>query len=202
MHVLSKFIPDWREKAMHESSPGWDIVSHRLAAECKSYVASQYGLSVPFGTSVQTHLPCKSYRSENLEQQTFADASFDIVVTQDVFEHIFWPHLAIKEIARTLKPGGATLMTVPIVRGAQPSRRRAALVDGKVSHLLPAQYHGNPVDSKGALVTVDWGYDIVSYLQYHSGLSFMMIQIDNIDLGIRATLNEVLIGFVGDLPSI
>ncbi|WP_371419407.1 methyltransferase domain-containing protein [Bradyrhizobium sp. CCBAU 051011] len=35
----------------------------------------------------------------------FADDTFDLVITQDVFEHIFRPDLAISDIARTLKIG-------------------------------------------------------------------------------------------------
>lgn len=196
MKVLSDYFPKWRDLNIHESSPGWDMLSQRLARECKSYFASQYDTTVMPGTIVDApRLPCKKYQSENLEEQTYSDEQFNIVVTQDVFEHIFHPDLAIKEIARTLKPGGATIMTVPIVRQRQPSRRRAALSGGNVEHILEPQFHGNPLGGKGSLVTIDWGYDIVSYLQYHSGLSFIMIQIDNIDLGIRADLNEVLLGF-------
>jgi ubiquinone/menaquinone biosynthesis C-methylase UbiE len=46
------------------------------------------------------------------EAQSFPAESFDIVVTQDVFENLFAPDRAIKEIARTLRPGGAHIMTV------------------------------------------------------------------------------------------
>ncbi|UGA48937.1 class I SAM-dependent methyltransferase (plasmid) [Bradyrhizobium barranii subsp. apii] len=92
-------------------------------------------------------------------------------MTQDVFEHIFRPDLAIQEIARTLKEGGAFISTVPILLKNRPSKRRAALVDGKIVHHAEPQYHGNPVSKDGALVTVDWGYDIVSYLQHHSNVS-------------------------------
>ncbi|WP_457798001.1 class I SAM-dependent methyltransferase [Methylocystis sp. S23] len=196
MHALTTFFPNWRRLAIHESSPGWDILSRRFAEECESYVASQYDTAVPFGTIVDAYkMPCKLYQCEDLERQTFPDEVFDVVITQDVFEHVFRPDLAIKEIARTLRPGGATLMTVPIVRKTASSLRRARLENGTVEHLLPAEYHGNPISNDGALVTIDWGYDIVSYLQHHSGLSFIMLMMDNIDLGIRAGLNEVLIGF-------
>lgn len=82
-------------------------------------------------------------------------------------------------------------MTVPMVRKGKPSRRRAALVAGRVINLVePPEFHGNPISGEGALVTIDWGFDVVRYLQHHSGLSFIMIQIDNIDLGIRADLIE------------
>lgn len=203
MHVLKTFFPKWRDLAIHEGSPGWDPLSKRLTSECKNYTASQYDIRVPFGSVVDAprHL-ARRYNSENLEDQTFADNSFDLVLTQDVFEHIFRPDLAIKEIARTLKIGGATLMTAPIVMRQHASRRRAFIENGQVKHLLEPQYHGNPLPGEGALVTVDWGYDIVAYLQKHSQLSFLMIKIDDVDKGIRGELNEVIIGFKRPIPAI
>lgn len=203
MQVLSSHVPGWRDLAIHESSPGWDSFSRRLMAECARYTASQFDEAVPFGSTVEAvGLPCRRYRSENLESQTFADESFDLVVTQDVFEHVYRPDLAIREVARSLRPGGATLMTVPIVRRGQASRRRASIQEGTITHHLPPEYHGNPIGTQGSLVTIDWGYDIVPYLQKHSGLCFMMVSIDIIDLGIRAELNEVLIGFKTPLPDL
>jgi SAM-dependent methyltransferase len=203
MHILKQYFPDWENLRLHESSPGWDPVSTLLVTKNKHYIASQYDPNVPSGDVVQApRMPCRAYRSENLEAQTFADESFDLVVTLDVFEHIFHPDLAIREIARTLKPGGATLMTVPIVQRLRRSQRRAALVNGEVKHILPAEFHGNPISGEGSIVTVDWGYDIVSYLQHHSALSFIMCQIDNIDLGIRADFNEILIGLKHPIPAL
>jgi hypothetical protein len=106
------------------------------------------------------------------------------------------------EVARTLKPGGAVIMTVPIVRRMNASRRRAALIKGEVHHLVqPPDYHGDPL-TDGALVTVEWGYDIAAYLSYHSGLSFTLVQVDNIGLGIRADLNDVLIGMKQPIPAL
>jgi SAM-dependent methyltransferase len=202
MATLHRYFPNWPELRIHESSAGWDKVSERLAKECSSYLCSQYDLNVPFGETAATSAPSGTYRSENLEAQTFPDEIFDLVVLQDVFEHIFRPDLAIKEIARTLTAGGAVIMTVPIIKQLDPSIRRAALVDGQVAHFLEPEYHGNPVGDEGSLVTIDWGYEIVSYLQHHSGLAFLMIKIDDIDRGIRAELNEVLIGFKRPIPNI
>lgn len=194
-HTLNKFFPNWREMDIHESSPGWDLVSQRLSKEAKSYVGTQWDSSIAFGTRHE-----KGYRSEDLQAQTFESESFDLVVTQDVFEHIFEPGRAIKEIARTLRPGGAFVSTVPIVKKTRPSSRRASLVDGAIVHHADPEYHGNPLSKDGSLVTIDWGYDIVGYLQHHSGLNFLMVQIDNIDLGIRADLIEVLVGIKREVP--
>ena len=46
-------------------------------------------------------------RCENLEELTFDDNTFDLVITQDVLEHVLNPGKAFKEICRVLKPGGA-----------------------------------------------------------------------------------------------
>ncbi len=175
---------------MHESSPGWDKVSQRLAAECGGYLASHYNTGYPLGAIVEApDMPVKKYRNENLEAQTIDDEVVDIVVMQDVFEHVFFPNLAIKEVARTLKPGGLLVMTVPLVNQMRQSRRRAELLNsGETRHLLEPEYHGNPLSPDGSLVTIDWGYDIASYLQAHSDLAVLTIHINNPDMGIEGDL--------------
>jgi len=97
-------------------------------------------------------------RCESLETLTFPDRSFDLMITQDVMEHIPDPDRAFQEIARVLKPGGAHIFTVPLVRKGEPSRRRAVFhPDGQIEHILPPEYHGNPVDGSGSLLVMDWG---------------------------------------------
>ena len=86
-------------------------------------------------------------------------------------------------------------MSVPVVRRFAPSRMRARLVNGVFEHLLPPEYHGNPVSGEGALVTVDWGYDIGTRLAAASDLWFVMQTFENMDFGIRDECNQILIGF-------
>ena len=45
----------------------------------------------------------------------FADATFDSVVANEVFEHVFNPDQFLSELFRVLKPGGMTLLTMPFV---------------------------------------------------------------------------------------
>ncbi|MDO8379265.1 class I SAM-dependent methyltransferase [Phenylobacterium sp.] len=189
MKVLADLRPDWRSLAIHESSPG-TAASRRLAAEAPGYVSSHYGPDVPLGAA---H-PQWGWRCEDLENQTFPDKSFDLVVTQDVFEHLFAPDRAIAEVGRTLKPGGFHICTVPIVNKAAPSVRRARRDrQGKVEHLMEPVYHANPIDVQGSLVTVDWGYDIADYLDEASGLSTTIWTLDDMSRGIRAEYIEVLV---------
>lgn len=195
--VLTQLRPDWRKLKIHESSPG-TAASRRLQDQAPGYLASQYDPSIPWGSTHE-----RGWRSEDLERQTFADASFDLVITQDVMEHVFAPDRAMREIARTLKPGGMHICTVPIVNKEGPSVRRARrLADGTVEHLLEPVFHGNPMDPNGSLVTVDWGYDIAAYWDAASGLSTTIFTIDDPGRGIQAEYIEVLVSRKMGLPDL
>jgi SAM-dependent methyltransferase len=197
-HFLNKTRPNWRELSIHESSPGGWAFSYKLRRECPNYHASQYDPTFAFGEMHESG----RWRNENLEAQTFQDEVFDIVVTQDVFEHLFHPGRAAREIARTLKPGGLCLMTVPVVNPWGAITRRAELRDGEVHHLLPEQYHGNPVGDGRSLVTVDWSYAIGAYLSAQSGLPFAVHVIDDMSMGIRDSANVVLTAVKEPLPDL
>jgi SAM-dependent methyltransferase len=188
MAVLQRSYPNWRELKIHESSPGQRGTSPKLSRECLHYVSSQYFPNRATGTLVN------GVRCENLEALTFADASIDLHVTQDVLEHVPRPDKAFAEIARTLKPGGAHIFTVPIVNRSTESKMRIAIDEsGEITHLAPPEYHGNPVDDKGSLVTVDWGFDIVDRISAACGLKTEIHQLDDLSMGIRADLIEVLV---------
>jgi SAM-dependent methyltransferase len=189
LYAINLLYPNWRTLKIHESSPVDRATSLKLRSECAGYLATHFDPNIPFGTMS----PSGSYRSENLERQTFTDNSFDLVISQDVFEHLFNPDLAIREIARTLRPGGAHIATVPMVMREQPSRRRARLSDGKVIHELPPEYHGNPISADGSLVTFDWGFDLADYLGQASGLNISLLCVDNLHLGLRGQYLEVLV---------
>ena len=137
----------------------------------------------------------QGFRNEDLELLTFDDQSIDLHVTQDVFEHIFDPAQAFREIARTLRPGGAHVFTTPLVNKKLPTQWCARKkTDGTIQHLIdPPEYHGNPVSIEGSLVTVHWGFDITKYIFDSCGLFTELIYVDALDLGIRAEYIEVLI---------
>lgn len=187
MVVIDAYFPHWRQAVVHESSPGHRGASLRLSKECPQYIASQYFPDQAPGAMVG------DMRCENLEALSFPDESVDLHVTQDVLEHIFQPSRAFREIARTLKPGGMHICTVPIVNKQQPSRPRALLENNQVRHLEPEQYHGNPVGDGRALVTVDWGFDICRHIFESSGLFTHIVHIDDLSKGIRAEYIEVLV---------
>lgn len=188
MLSIERYYPEWRTLTIHESSPGTRGASRRLAEECRQYIPSQFLPGEKPGSIIG------QFRCENLEALTFADESVDLHVTQDVLEHVFNPSMVFSEIARTLKPGGAHIFTVPIINKHEPSKLRARIAsDGRISHLEPPVYHDNPVSKGGSLVTIDWGFDICRRIFESCGLFTHLVYIDDLSKGIRAEYIEVLI---------
>ena len=145
---------------------------------CTNYFPTYYWPDVPCGAKKD------GFRCEDLRQQTFKDCTFDLVITQDVFEHIPNPDLAFIDVARTIKPGGAHLFTVPI-DGRERSVTRAKYVEGKFIHNLEPHYHGNPIDPNGSLVVTDWGTDIVDVIKNVTGLDTDYLRICDVEAGIE-----------------
>jgi SAM-dependent methyltransferase len=153
--VLNERFPNWRALKIHESSPEPRGISGKLARECGAYVATQFYPDMTPGLSRN------GCRNENLEKQTFADASFDLVITLDVMEHVNEPAACMREIWRTLRRTGAYLFTAPTYKDMMASERAARFnSDGVIEHFREPEYHGNPVNPRGALVTFRYGYDL------------------------------------------
>lgn len=133
---------------------------------CKKYIASQFHLDKPLGENVN------GFINQDLEHQTFSDQSFDLVVTQDVLEHVFNPNNALKEICRTLKPGGAHIFSVPLINRHHKTAVWAEKNHDKgVTFIKTPEFHANPVDPKGCPVTIHWGFDILDYIKETTGMN-------------------------------
>jgi len=186
--ILEKYFPHWRQLVIHESSPINRGASLKLKNCCRRYMPTQYYSDQPLGAIVNNH------RNEDLEKQTFSDGSFDIVITQDVMEHIYDPEKAFSEIARTLKRGGAHIFNTPLINKHKKTEVWATKgQDGKPQFLKNPEYHANPVDPKGSPVTMHWGYDIVNFIRDKSGLETIIEHIEDLNHGIKAELMEILI---------
>ena len=136
----------------------------------------------------------KGFRNEDLEQQTFADDEFDLVVTSDVMEHIYEPDKAFKEIYRTLKPGGAHIFSVPLINRFNLTERWANKgANGEPVFLFEPEWHGNPVSKQGSPVTMHWGYDIVDFIKQHTGGDCKIVYYDDLTYGIRAEFREIIV---------
>lgn len=183
---LNTFYPNWKEMKIHESSPSGPL-SKFFKHSSKEYSSSHYYEDVPRGKYRGEH------RSEDLSQLTFEDGSFDLFITSDVFEHVFEPQKAFKEIARVLKPGGAHVFTMPWYPEFNSSIQRAILKGNEVIHLKEPVYHGNPISNSGSLVTYDWGKDFCDIIYNSSGLTTTIYLKKDRTLGLEAEFLEVFI---------
>lgn len=186
--VLDRRFPAWRELAIHESSPADRGISRKLAGAAKGYVASQFFPGEAHGATV------RGFRNENLEALTFPDAVFDLTVTLDVMEHVNQPDQVLREVSRTLRPGGAYLFTVPTYKGKVASERRAHYrPDGTIDHMAEPEYHGNPVSEAGSLVTFHYGYDFAELITAWSGLDVEVVRFHDHRHGVIGDFTEVYV---------
>jgi SAM-dependent methyltransferase len=187
--VLSEVMPSWRECCIHESSPVDRGISRKLRLEAKSHIATQFYPCIALG---QMH---QGFRNEDLQHLTFSDDLFDLFISLDVFEHIPDPRLAACEIWRTLKIGGLLVSTFP-VRNSQliaMEPRAVFNVDGTVTHLKEPEFHGNPVSSDGALVTVDYGYEIHKLIAEWAPFDVRVYRFNDTQHGILGEYTEVFV---------
>ncbi|MEQ1590628.1 MAG: glycosyltransferase [Gallionella sp.] len=107
-------------------------------------------------------------RNEDLTRLSFAEASFDVILSLDVMEHVPDDFAAISECYRCLAPGGTLVFTAPYHLDKYDNTVRAQMnADGTVEHLvLPPEYHGNPVDPEnGALCFRYFGWEVLDKLK-------------------------------------
>jgi SAM-dependent methyltransferase len=99
---------------------------------------------------------------------TFPDSSFDLVLCNELFEHVQDLDLAFREIARVLRPGGRLLSTFPLAFGQQESIKKALYNSATGESVLidEAEYHGDPVRPEaGSLVYRIPGWEVQDQLQ-------------------------------------
>ena len=186
--ILNELRPAWRSARIHESSPGNRGISVKLKECCANYVGSHFFPDSPFGSLV------KGWRNENIESQTFADKSFDIVITQDVLEHVFHPAKVFAEVHRTLDDDGLFLSTFPIQRSLiNAVTLRAEITEGgTITHHMPPEFHGNPISGDGSLVTVDYGYDIHETIALWADFDVRIYRFSDKKHGILGRYTEVI----------
>jgi SAM-dependent methyltransferase len=185
IHVLDKEFPTWRNLRIHESSPS-GASSAKLKTQCANYEPTQYWPDLQPGAIRD------GQRCENLEKMTFADETFDLVITQDVFEHVMHPDRAFREIARTLKPAGAHIFTVPYYRG-KSTVIRAVKTSAGIDHLKEPLFHVNPIDEKGSLVVTEWGDELPDFIESHGGMKTQIYNFHDPHLGLEAEFLDVFV---------
>lgn len=143
---------------MEQVTPIYQWLTQNLSQAI--YTGSEY-----LGPDISPGKVFKGIRHEDVEHLSFADASFDLIISNDVLEHVADPERALAEAYRVLRRGGRLLLSVPFHLHLAQGVRRAEVRDGELIHLLEPVYHGNPVSDDGSLVFTDFGWDFVEQLR-------------------------------------
>jgi SAM-dependent methyltransferase len=106
-------------------------------------------------------------RHEDIQNLSFPDKSFDLIISLEVLEHVPFPEKAFRELRRCLRDDGTALITAPFSASAAEDVIRARLTDsGEIEHLMTPEFHGNPVDPEGgALCFRYFGWSMMSALK-------------------------------------
>lgn len=130
-------------------------------------IGSEYlGNTVPRGTTNS-----QGIRNESISDLTFPDAQFDYILSFDVFEHVPDFQKAFYECSRCLKPHGTLFFTIPFDLNLQENLVRAKInYRGEIEHILPPEYHGDPLNKDGCLCYHHFGWEVIDQL-CNSGFS-------------------------------
>jgi hypothetical protein len=109
-------------------------------------------------------------RHEDLTSLSFDRNSLDYILSFDCFEHFPRFDRAFMECARVLRPGGKMFWSVPFVTTSQANITRARVINGEIEHVLPPEYHGDPVNTQGCLCYTHFGWEMLEQVR-QSGFS-------------------------------
>lgn len=156
--VLKDVLPDLSRRHVYELSSRGPLVGY-LRRHAGKLTLSEYFDDVPPG-QYKAGVQC-----QDVQQLTYPDGCFDACTSTEVFEHVPRDLEGFRELHRVLKPGGVLLFTVPM-DGGEKTVERARLVNGRLEHLLPPEYHGDRLRGSGAVLCFrNYGTDILDRLR-------------------------------------
>ena len=122
-----------------------------------NYVSSIYSDEHAVGSKIENNVFC-----QDLEKTTFLNNSFDIVITEDVLEHVRNYEKAFEEIYRILKNGGLHIFTIPFMFDRETLVRIDTSTDEDIN-ILPPEYHGDGIRGK-IIAYRTFGFDLYNKL--------------------------------------
>lgn len=183
-----RFMANYIKQICHDNQSVTDIYLYEQVTNFYKYlkteltniniIGSEYlGFNIKGGEIIN------NIRHEDALNLSFNESSFDMIVSNDVYEHVPDIEKALRESHRVLKKRGKLLFTIPFYPSKNETTQRAAIKNGEISHILPAQYHGNPLSSAGSLVFYNFGWDILAQCKIAGFRDAFMIAYYDMSLG-------------------
>jgi len=121
-----------------------------------------------FNTEYFDDVPSGDFKNgvmcQNLEKLSFQNNSIDLVITEDVFEHVREVRAGFSEVHRVLKPGGSHIFSIPFYFSKKTKHLFKKQGDKYVPSVLPIEYHGDPI--RGQIPAFHrLGYDLFDSLE-------------------------------------
>lgn len=141
--LLSRFFPGISSVAAVPASSKLRVLSTyfndpwRKYAKPAGFQFSGYEPGCELGSPLGDRATCQS-----VEDLTYGDNAFDMVVTEDVLEHVRDYRRSFEEIRRVLVPGGTHIFTVPFMFDQDTLVRVDSTGPEDVHVILPPEYHG------------------------------------------------------------
>jgi len=139
----------------------YEQVTNFYSVLLEKFISHEVIGSEYFGFNYEPGIVLNGVRHEDALSLSFKDESIDFVISNDVFEHVPDIESALMESFRVLKKEGKLLFSIPFYSNRNETIKRAELANGALNHLLPEQYHANPIANEGSLVFYDIGWDIL-----------------------------------------
>lgn len=181
-------VPNWREQLLcpgcglnNRMRAAFQFMQERLGRAGALYLTEQVtplfrAVSARFAEAVGSEFlrdgtgpgatNAAGVRHEDLCALTFPDRSFGCIGTFEVLEHIPDHRPALRHLFRCLAPGGTLVLTVPFALDRVEHIERARVrPDGSTEHLLPPEYHGDPLDGAGVLCFRHFGWNLLPELE-------------------------------------
>ena len=118
---------------------------------------TEYFEGCPSG-SVKDGIACQDF-----ESLSFASGSLDLILSEDVFEHVKDVRRGLAEVGRVLKPGGRHIFTVPFHFDQRTRHLFEKRGDDYVPVVLPVEYHGDGIRDRIPAYH-HLGYDLFDWL--------------------------------------
>ncbi len=109
--ALQQYAPFQKGLSLGSGEGDYDAM---IAKHCTQLVSCDINeQDVAFAKALNAEVANLEYRVENALELSFADNSFDLLVSVEVIEHVGQPARMVQEVARVLKPGGIAFITFP-----------------------------------------------------------------------------------------
>lgn len=151
-----------REVALDARAYATEFVTPLFAALAseRNIVGSEFQQGTPSGAVID------GVPIQDVTNLSFADGSFDAVLSFDVIEHVPDYQSALAEFHRVLDAGGKLLLSAPFRMDMPENLLRAAVVDGTIVFHQPIEMHGDPMNPAGGILSFHtFGWQLLNDLR-------------------------------------